>query len=757
MRKAFSLICLLLALQLQAQKIGLVLSGGGASGMAHIGVLKALESNQIKVDYIVGTSVGALIGGLYASGYSPEQIEAIVTSKDFRNSANGEIKSKYAFFLKKSDPNASMISWNFKVDSLFEANIPTNFVSPTSIDFGLLKLFAQANATANGDFDQLMIPFRCIASNISERKQEVLAEGDLASAIRASMTYPFYLSPITLNGDLMFDGGLYNNFPVDVMCKEFQPDYIIASNVSTETPPPDPDNLISQVKSMLIKSPDYKIDCADGVIINSNVEDISTFDFYHNQDAIQRGFESCQNSMPEIMLTVNASEKQLIDSTRQSFRKKHPELIFNELDFSGLNKNQTKYFKKRLQATGQQFKAENLEKEIMMLASDEKVKSIYPVAQFSPLDTAFKVSLEVKKEKPFKASFGGIISTKPFSTGFFELDYNVLKSTGLKAHGNIYFGSFYSSAEAGLRWDVPFDFPFYIESQFTVNQFDYFNSNSTFIEENDPPYIIDSENYWESSINLPVLTKGKLSFGAAYVWQEFDYYQSDNFERGDTSDITLFEGYSTFAKYEFNSLNRKMYANKGSKLSFRFRYMDGRENTTPGSTAEIKEPSRDQHDWITIQLNYDKYFFSNGNFRLGTSLHGVYSDLPFFQNYTATILSAPSFNPLPENFTLFREEYRAISFLGGGAKAIYSYRDLIDFRLEAYVFQPYQSLSRGIDGSVSLGQEVSNREYIGTFTAVYHSRIGPLAANLNYFQSGTPELSFLMHFGYLIFNKRAKD
>lgn len=757
MKSAFSLICLLLALQLQAQKVGLVLSGGGASGMAHIGVLKALERNEIKIDYIVGTSVGALIGGLYASGYSPEQIELIVTSKDFRNSANGKIKSEYSFFLKKSDPNASMISWNFRLDSLFEANLPTNFVSPTSIDFGLLKLFAQANAAADGDFNNLMIPFRSIASNISKRKQEVLAKGDLASAIRASMTYPFYLSPITLNGDLMFDGGLYNNFPVDVMCKEFQPDYIIASNVSTETPPPDPDNLISQVKSMLIKNPDYQINCAEGVIINSNVDDIATFDFYHNQDAIQRGFESCQNSMSKILAAVDPTEKRIVDSNRFAFRKGYPELIFNDLSFTGINNNQTRYIKKRLQANSFEFKAEKLEKEIMMLASDEKVKSIYPVAIFKPVDTSFEVSLAVKKEKPFRASFGGIISTKPFSTGFFELDYNILKATGLKAHGNIYFGSFYSSVEAGVRWDVPFDFPFYIESQFTINQFDYFNSRSTFIEENDPPYVIDSENYWESSINLPVLTKGKLSFGASYIWQEFDYYQNDDFDRGDTSDITQFEGYSTFSKYEFNSLNRKMYANKGSKLSLRFRYMDGREDTKPGSTAEIKEPSSGRHDWFTVQLNYDKYFFSNGNFRLGTSFHGVYSDLPFFQNYTATILSAPSFNPLPENFTLFKEQYRAISFLGGGAKAIYSYRDMIDFRLEAYVFQPYQSLSRGANGSVSLGEEVSNREYIGTFTAVYHSRIGPLAANLNYFQSSTPELSFLMHFGYLIFNKRARD
>lgn len=254
--KKVALILLVLSLlspYLFAQKVGLVLSGGGASGMAHVGVLKALEENGITVDYIVGTSVGAFIGGLYAAGYSPNEIEQIVTSSEFRNAANGVVPEKHKFFLKKSRDNAAMINWHFKLDSIFEVNIPTNFVNSSPVDFGLIAYFAAANAIANKNFDSLLIPFRCLSANISKRKQEVLSNGNLALAIRASMTYPFYVSPITINGDLMFDGGLYNNFPVDVMCEEFDVDYIIASNVSTKIPPPSEDNLLSQIRSMLIK------------------------------------------------------------------------------------------------------------------------------------------------------------------------------------------------------------------------------------------------------------------------------------------------------------------------------------------------------------------------------------------------------------------------------------------------------------------------------------------------------------------------
>jgi NTE family protein len=572
------------------------------------------------------------------------------------------------------------------------------------------------------------------------------------------MTYPFYLAPISLYGDLMFDGGLYNNFPVDIMCQEFNPDFIIASNVTTKTPPPDPDNLISQIKSMLIKDSEYKIDCSEGVIINSNVEDIATFDFYHNKESIESGYKSTEKKLEEIKEHIEKFQNpKKLTEKRNSFNQKKPRLIFNDLNFSGIHPNQTKYLSQNLKINSSIISFQEMEESIMRLASDEMIKSIYPTAKYDSTNNSYQLNLDVKKEKTFKASFGGVIASKPFSTGFFQLDYNLFRSTSLKASGNIYFGSFYNSAEARLRWDIPFDFPLYVESHFTINQFDYFNGRATFIDENDPSYIINAEQYWESSLGLPVFNKGKINFGASYIWQDFEYYQNDNFNRGDTSDLTKFEGFSTFAKYEINSLNRKMYANKGGRLKFMLRYLDGIEKTKPGSTALIKNDRKEEHDWLILNLTFDKYFFSKGNFRIGTSLNATYSDQPFFQNYTATVLSAPSFRPLPESNTLFQQQYRALSFVGGGIKTIYSIREQIDFRLEAYVFQPYEAIGSTTLGEAKLGEEIVTRDYIGTFTTVYHTRVGPLAASINYFDDAETELSFLVHFGYILFNKGAKD
>src|ERR1051325_564845 len=171
-----------------SQKVGVVLSGGGASGLAHIGVLKALEENNIPVDYITGTSMGAFVGAMYAIGYSPKQIEAFVLSEDFNNQVYGNIDKRYVYYFKKKDPNASWISLKLSLDTTFETNLPTNLVNPATIDFALMEGMAPAIAVAKYNFDSLLIPFRCVAADIETKTTVVFQNGDLSEAVRASIS-----------------------------------------------------------------------------------------------------------------------------------------------------------------------------------------------------------------------------------------------------------------------------------------------------------------------------------------------------------------------------------------------------------------------------------------------------------------------------------------------------------------------------------------------------------------------------------------
>src|SRR5690606_38680181 len=188
----FSIILLMVTtFTVHAQKIGLVLSGGGAAGLAHIGVLKALEENDIPIDYISGTSMGALIGGLYASGYTVEEITEIVKSESFKLAINGELSNKDVYYFTQDILDASIIRLKISPKRLIRNSIPTNLITPDLMEYMFLDLFEQPAAKAQYDFDSLMIPFRCVASDITQKQEVIFNKGSLALALRASTTYPF--------------------------------------------------------------------------------------------------------------------------------------------------------------------------------------------------------------------------------------------------------------------------------------------------------------------------------------------------------------------------------------------------------------------------------------------------------------------------------------------------------------------------------------------------------------------------------------
>ena len=140
----------------KAQTVGVVLSGGGASGMAHIGMLRALEENDIPIDYIAGTSMGAVIGGLYASGMTIDEMEAYFTSEEFTEAIRGSIDEQYIYYFKQKSLDASMISLKIDPDTLFLRTIPSFVISPVAMDMKMLETVSSAIALAGYDFDELI-------------------------------------------------------------------------------------------------------------------------------------------------------------------------------------------------------------------------------------------------------------------------------------------------------------------------------------------------------------------------------------------------------------------------------------------------------------------------------------------------------------------------------------------------------------------------------------------------------------------------
>ena len=207
MRKITVIIALFLAaIQIvSAQKVGLVLSGGGAKGAAHIGVIKALEENNIPIDYITGTSIGAIIGSLYAMGYSPEEMLELMLSKEFSYWQTGTVEEQYTYYFKEPYPTPEFAHFSIDMSDSLQIKasfLPQSLINPIQMNQAFMALFSQATAKAGWNFDNLFVPFRCVASDIYTKKPIIFKNGDLGDAVRASMNFPvfynfFFIFPVS--------------------------------------------------------------------------------------------------------------------------------------------------------------------------------------------------------------------------------------------------------------------------------------------------------------------------------------------------------------------------------------------------------------------------------------------------------------------------------------------------------------------------------------------------------------------------------
>lgn len=204
-----------LKLKTKKPKIGVVLSGGGAKGLAHIGVLKVIDSLGIKIDYISGASMGAIIGGLYASGYNAKQLDSIFSKADTEAMIQDYIPRGAKSFYEKRNDEIYALTLPF---DKFRLGLPTA-LSKGLYNYNLLSRLT-FNVCSEKDFNKLPIPFLCIATNMETGEEVVLESGNLPQALIASGAIPSLYNPIEIDGKLLIDGGIVNNYPVELLRKK---------------------------------------------------------------------------------------------------------------------------------------------------------------------------------------------------------------------------------------------------------------------------------------------------------------------------------------------------------------------------------------------------------------------------------------------------------------------------------------------------------------------------------------------------------
>ncbi len=325
-----SLITLSIYTQSKQPKVGLVLSGGGAKGFAHIGVLKAIDKAGIQVDYVGGTSMGAIVGGLYAAGYSANQIEEIILKTDFLTLLRDRLPRSSETFFEKEYGEKSVVTLPVNKGKI---GLPRAISKGQNVLNLLLELFDSVDG--NQDFSKLSIPFFCVATDVENGAAVILEKGSLPLALRASGSFPSLLNPVEVDNKLLIDGGIANNFPVSIL-KQKGMDIVIGVDVEGKLFQKEKINsvvaLLNQIMSykMYSKS-DEEIKKID-VYIHPEIYNYTVVDFDKKEEILKKGVVEA-SKYAEVFAEIAAKQK--VKKKRKKLKFSTEKLLISDIGIDG--------------------------------------------------------------------------------------------------------------------------------------------------------------------------------------------------------------------------------------------------------------------------------------------------------------------------------------------------------------------------------------------------------------------------------------
>ena len=752
--------CLLLLPFVQAQKVGLVLSGGGAKGMTHIGIIRALEENNIPIDYITGTSMGAIIGSLYAMGYSPDDMEALLRSEDFKRWYSGQVEPEYGYYFKQNRPTPEFfnIRFSFK-DSLHikPQILPTSMVNPIQMNLVFVELFARATAACSGDFNRLFVPFRCIASDVYNKKPLIMRRGDLGDAVRASMSFPFVFKPIEIDSVLAYDGGIYNNFPTDIMREDFKPEVIIGSVVAANPGKPKENDLMSQLENMIMQKTDYTLPDSLGIIMTFKYDDVSLLDFDRLQELHDIGYNRTISLMDSIKGRIHRRvSAENVRLRRLVYRSNLPQFRFRDIDIEGANPQQQAYIKKEFHDEDHEvFTYEDLKRGYFRLLSDNMISEIIPHAVYDSENDLYSLHLKVKMEDNFSVRMGGSVSTTSSNQIYLGLGYQDLNyySKEITLDGQI--GKVYNNAQLMAKIDLPTRIPTSYRLIASLSTFDYYKKDKLFSKNDKPSFNSKDERFVKLMVALPFLANKRAEISIGYGKLQDNYFQSSviNFDK-DRSDRSTYNLLGGAIGFYGSTLNARQYATKGYFEKLVAQVFSGKEKFIPGNPTETSVTTKERQSWL--QISYMKYAYHtmSPKFTLGWMAEMLYSSKNFSENYTATMLQAADFSPTPHSKLMYNEAFRANQFLAAGIKPIFVFNDMFQFRSEFYGFVPIFPIKKNALNKAYYGKAFSRFEYIGEISVICQLPFGAISAYVNHYSSPKKEWNVGLTLGWQLFNYR---
>jgi NTE family protein len=635
-------------------KVGLILSGGGAKGLAHIGVLKVIEEAGVKIDYIGGTSIGAVIGGLYASGYSANQIDSIFTATNFDELLNDFI------------PRSSKNFYEKRNDELYALTLPFQNAKigiPSALTKGMYYYNLLIRLTYNvrdiKDFEKLPIPFLCIATNIETGEEVVLKNGYLPQAMLASSALPTLISPIEIEGKLLIDGGVTNNYPIDELRKAGV-DLVIGVDVQDDLRDRkglnEATKILIQISNLQMIEKMKKNRAETDIYIKPDVKSFGVISFDEKAEIIKRGEEAAFPLYEKIKALAYTSDK----------LKRGNEKIVDSIYIKNIQINELENYTRSYVIGKLGFKpGEQVSFEDIKIGLD----NLSITQNFS------RVSYVLEKDNS-KDNLNITLTENPVKTYVkFGLHYDGLFKTGILVNltqKKIFFKNDVVSLDAILGDNLRYNFDYYVDNGFRLgfgfnSSYNAFNKNVIANFENGEEANSLNIDYSDFTNQFYIQTvfvqRFLLGMGLEYKHLKI---KSETIETSNST-IENSDYISAFGGLKFDSFDNKYFPKKGQFFSGDFHtYFYSNDYTNQFIPFSILKGefgiAKTFYKKITLKVNADAgIFFGSRSVPFFDFIFGGYGFIPLnnfrpFYGYNFLSISGDSY--LKSTFTIDYEIFK---------------------------------------------------------------------------------------------------
>lgn len=737
--------------------VGVVMSGGGAKGLYHIGVLEALEESGVPIDYVAGTSMGSIIAAMYASGYSPREMREIILSGVVQEWISGRIDpTQYMPYYRQLGNSPSFINLWLDLESdekIFR--LPSSLISSTQIDMALIDLFTPASTAANGDFSQLMIPFLCVAADMNARKPVTLSGGSLSEAVRSSMSIPLAFRPVEQGKHLFYDGGIYDNFPWRPLDERYHPALLIGSICTRGNVVPEADDsLIDQALMLAMTNTDYTLPEGRSVTIHRPIG-VGMLDFDNAEPIMNAGYEDAMRQMPEILKQIDELWRpEQYEARRKAFREKCPPLIFNDYDIQGSNDEQTAYLRDYLQADirrstrQRQMSFNRLRYHLYTILAGGNYTMDIPHVTYDSLSNRYAFHANLRARPNFKLTIGGNISSTAFNQFYIGVNYQTFGRVSNTYGANLYLGPTYTWGTLGGRLDFYINDPFFLTYAYTFSAKNLRHGSFGRITPIENTLSIKtSDSFGTLGLGRRLTHRSLVEIKAQGGHSNY-HYMSD-ITNNTLWDHTRFYFFGTKAEIARNTHDKYLYPTRGSDLRLSMIYVTGRDRFKASEHESFN--TGDNRHWFGARFQWSKVFEMPATdwFSMGVNFDLVYTNHPDFSTPGATLLSAPSYEPIPHARKIFMPDLSADRFVAGGINPTFDLAPNFFLRTGLYAMYRNKNHYEKFD---FVNWKDRQLHTIAEMALVYHTPIGPVNLSLLKYDLNNWENMYLMfNFGYPIF------